>query len=288
MGDATIPNNKPQQNGALPALPDFKKLLREHSRASSAVKEYFQPFLSVTPAFAQGPTPEADRARFDRIFRPWPKWVFKLGAELWHVDYPTINREVFYETFRVVNALFFRLSGNWKKQIATTTRRDVFDRIDFRVVPLIIAAFVGHAFEHSKAYRNKLDEQLAKGEISPEEHKKQTEANSEEKIDEMMRKLMGQWSKSDNVKPFQITETVENARRKTFDKNGLPKESPLIPTYRLMLHNWITIENMSGPKELTHFLLTGKGNTDFYAEHDRIKKTCSRLGVKFKKVVKHI
>ena len=47
---------------------------------------------------------------------------------------------------------------------------------------------------------------------------------------------------------------VEDARRKTFDKHGRPKESPLIPIYRVMLYNWITIENMSGPKELANFL----------------------------------
>jgi len=163
-------------------------------------------------------------------------------------------------------------------------RRDALERIDFEVLPLIIAAFFGHAYEHQKAYLTDLDAKLATGEISPERYNEAIEAASLEKLDRALRETFALWSKVDAVKPYDLTQAVENARRKTFDRHGRLKESPLIPIYRVMLSNWIIVENMSGPKELANFLtpqLKGKSKSAT-GELARIATLCSRLGVKFR------
>jgi hypothetical protein len=104
------------------------------------------------------------------------------------------------------------------------------------------------------------------------------------KMDSVFREFLGGWSKDEELKPFELIRKVEEARRKTFDKNGFPKESPLIPIYRVMLHNWITVEKMSGPKELANFLsphLMGNSKSAT-GEITRIATLCSRLGLKFR------
>jgi hypothetical protein len=55
-----------------------------------------------------------------------------------------------------------------------------------------------------------------------------------------------------------------------------------------MLSNWVTIEKMTGPKELTHFLLPVLRDKDFFSAYDRVKQICSRMGVTFKSRVKEI
>jgi len=284
MSDVINPNPEQQENQLEPTLPDFEELLKKHRNFAGIIKTHFEPFLGRVPSFAQGPTPEADRARFDRVFRPWPKWVFRLGAELWHVDYPTIDREVFYETFRVINVMLHRCPTNPEAHTFPVSRRDIFDRIDFRVLPLIMAAFLGHSFEHVESNRKKLDEKFSRGEISQEDYEKGKRTSSPEMMEKVCRDFLAKLSKDEDAKPFELMRKVEEARRKTFDKNGLSKESPLIPIYRVMLDNWITIENMSGPKELANFLtphLKGKSKSGT-GELTRIATLCSRLGLKFR------
>jgi hypothetical protein len=58
----------------------------------------------------------------------------------------------------------------------------------------------------------------------------------------------------------------------------------LTPIYRAMLYNWMTVEKMTGPKELTNFLtprLKGKSKSAT-GEQARIATLCSRLKVKFR------
>ena len=167
---------------------------------------------------------------------------------------------------------------------SSASRRDAFDLIDIRVVPLIIAAFLGHSAEHLEAGRKKLNEALSRGEISQDEYKERMKMHSQDNLDAAFREFFAQWSKDKETKPFDLTRTVEEARRKTFDKHGRPKESPLIPIYRVMLHNWVAIENMSGPKELAAFLaphLKGKSKSAT-GELARIATLCTRLGLKFR------
>jgi len=284
MSDAINSSPEQQENQLETTLPDFQELMKKHRNIASALKVYLEPFCGRVAAFNQGPTPEADRARFDRIFRPWPKWVFRLGADLWHVDYPTIDREVFLETFRVINVMLHRCPTDPEARTIPVSRKDVFDRVDFRVLPLILAAFLGHSFEHVESHRKQLDEKFSKGEISKEDYEKGIKSNPSETIEKTCREFLAGWTKDEDAKPFELMRTVEEARRKTFDKNGLPKETPLIPIYRAMLHNWVKIENMSGPKELAAFLTPQlKGNSkSATGEITRIATLCSRLGLKFR------
>src|SRR5262245_36750686 len=58
-----------------PLPPHKSDLLKGHRNFASAAKAWFKPYYARIPRFAVGPTPEDDRLRFDRIFKPWPKWV---------------------------------------------------------------------------------------------------------------------------------------------------------------------------------------------------------------------
>lgn len=260
--------------------------MTKHRRFSKAAKEYIQPFCGIVPAFEHGPTPEADRARFDRVFRPWPKWVLKLGAELCHVDYPTIDRDVFLQSFRVVNVAFFRLSKDWETQIFPDKKRSIFERFDFKTFSLVIASFIGHADKHFAACRVRLNEKFAKGEISVEQFEKGMRLLSQEKSDAFFRKMLGFWSNSDEAKPFELTQAVQIAREKTFSNTGEAKESQSVPIYRVMFKNWIKIEKMSGPKELAVFL-TKQGKLVGFSKNPegeigRVATMCSRIGLKFR------
>ena len=278
------PNPEQPENQLQSAQPDIDGMLKKHGTLAKAYRALFEPHYGQIPVFAQGPTPEADKARFERIFRPWPKWVLRLGAELWHVDYPTIDRDIFFQTFRVVNVCLFRFPTD-PKDVATA-KHSSLEHIDFRVIALIWASFIGHAFEHLEASRKKPDAELAAGKISPQQHQERLKYASPEGLQNAIRENFSALYKFDGAEPFEITRAVETARNKTFDKHGRRKETPLIPVYRLMWNNWITIEKMSGPKELTHFLLPVLGDQDFYAANDRVKQICSRLGVRFKPPVK--
>lgn len=283
---ALVPASGKVQARQKPPIPNIEEIVKRHRTFAGALRELFETLYPHIPAIAQGPTPEADRARFERIFRPWPKWVLRLGAELWHVDYPTIDRSIFFQTFRVLNTCIFRCPTNPEAKRIPTVRHDAFDRIDFRVLPLITASFFGHSFEHIEAIRKKLDEQLATGKITKESYDSQIKLISREHLENTVSDWFADWSKHKEVSPFELTRAIEDARRKTFDKHGEPKETPLIPIYRVMLHNWITIENMSGPKALTEFLAPHLGNQAFEDKYERVKAICKRTRVRFRPFVK--
>ena len=279
-GQAEAKETNKLQEQSESSFPAFEEHLKNHRNVARALKAHMEPHYRRIPAIACGPTPETDQARFERIFQPWPKWVFRLGSELWHADYPTIDRDIFFQTFRVVNVFLFRFPTSPKaKDVAKWC---LWERIDLRVVPLMVASFMGHAVEHLEAFRKKIDEELATGKISPEQHSVALKQASLEQFDNLLRESFATWSKSDEVGPFELTRAVESARRKTVEQQKNPPKAALIPAYRTMLSNWITIEKMSGPKELTHLLMPVLGDKDFYVANVRVRQICSRLGVKFK------
>jgi hypothetical protein len=150
--------NTPANLQTNPIQPEqhFRNLLSRHGRFSKATKAFFQPYYKSIPVFAQGPTAEADEARFERVFRAWPKWVLRLGAELWHVRYPTIKSDTFFQTFRVLNVILFRCPTSTDAIVTLFAKSNALDRIDVRVLPIFMASFHGHSFEHLEAGRKSL------------------------------------------------------------------------------------------------------------------------------------
>lgn len=141
--------------------PQFEELLPKHRSLSGRVKAFLEPYYKSFPVFDQGPNDEADRARFERVFRPWPKWRFRLGAELWHVIYPTIESDVFFQTLRVLDVIAFRCPTNPSAIVTTFSKDSTLERIDVRAVPIIIASIHGHTNKHLEARRKSLGEKLA-------------------------------------------------------------------------------------------------------------------------------
>jgi hypothetical protein len=271
-----------------PIIPEFAELAKLHPRLSGVLKATFKPFYRGIPRFAQGPTPEADEARFERVFRPWPKWVFRLAAEKWHVDNPTISKEIFFETFRVLHVMLFRCPTNPTAESFPISRRNIFDRTNFDVLPIVLASFFGHAFEHLAAFRRKLDAKRAEGLISAEEYEEAMKASSPESLEDAFRQTFAQWTQDKNVQPTELFRAVEIARRKTFDRHGHTKETPRTATYRVMLSNWIIIEKMTGAKDLTHFLSLHLKDYENYGlkEQASVATMCSRLRIIFRGKIK--
>jgi len=265
---------------------DFAQLLKKHRCFAQAFRAYLEPYYAKIPRFACGPTPEADRARFERVFRHWPKWVFRLAAEVWHVRCPTIPKEIFFETFRVVNAIMFRCSPDRVRTLSLTS--SAIDRIDLQALQTVLASFMGHSVEHLESIRKKLDALRQSGQLSKKEYAEQIEELSRCSIEPAIREMFAMWSQDTSANPLDLTRTLENARGQTFDRHGNPKETPLTPIYAVMLSNWITIENMTGPKELMNFLSPKFKGSMQHAEREvaRIATLCSRLGVKFRGRVK--
>jgi hypothetical protein len=270
----------------IPAPEDFAQLLKKHRSFAQALRAYVEPYYARIPRFACGPTPEADRARFERVFRPWPKWVFRLAAEVWHVRCPTISKDTFSESFRVINAIMFRCSVDRVRSWSVVS--STIDRIDLHAMHVVLASFIGHSVEHFESARKKLNALRQAGQLSEKDYAEQLETLSRCSIEPAIREMFATWSKEPGANPLDLTRALENARRQTFDRDGNLKETPLTPVYEVMLSNWIRVENMTGPKELLNFLSPEfKGSMeDAEREVGRIATLCSRLGVRFRGRVK--
>jgi hypothetical protein len=158
---------------------------------------------------------------------------------------------------------------------------------DAKSFPLIIASHFGHILKHVESQQKTLGEQLTLGKITKEECDKALPELMTRVSEEILSDLFGR-RKLYDISPSQISAAVEDARRSTLDAKGQCKETRLTPVYRMMLANWITIEGMTGPKELTHFLLPALGDKDFFVAYKRVKTICSRLRVRFRPRVKDI
>ena len=261
-------------------------LLKRHRNLARAAKEFLKPLYARIPRFAVGPTPEDDRLRFERIFKPWPKWVFRLLAEHWHVGFPTVPKEVIFQTLRVLNVIVFRCRLDPDEGAASGFKFETVDRIDPAAMELVLAAIFGHGLEHLEAARKKLDASKKNAEISEAEYAEMSK--SLESFDEMLEETLATWSKDKNLKLLDLTRAIENARRKTWDRHGRGKETSLTPIYRKMLSNWIIVENMTGPKELANFLYpNSKGDADAaQRQFKRVESMCNRLGLRFRGRVK--
>ncbi|GEM_PF-2967144 len=263
---------------------DFDEIVKGHRRVVNALKAYLKPHYMVIVSVASQPNLEAAEARFERFFRPWPKWVFRLAAELWHVQCPTVPKETIVQTLRLLNICLFRCPTDVSSEQRAKAWFDAFDRTDLRVLPFVHAAFMGHALEHLKAEQIELNKLRAAGLISAEDYADRISTFSPERVEEMLRDCFASWGKDEDLNLSELIRVVEEARAKTFDKNGGLKETQLTPIYRAMLYNWMTVERMTGPKELSVFLtpqLKGKSKSAT-GEQARIATLCSRLGVKFR------
>src|SRR5262245_21842819 len=175
------------------------KRLEGHRNLASAAKAGFKPLYEKIPSFAVGPTPQDNRRRFERVFKPWPKWVFRLIAEVWHVDLPTIPKEVIFQSFRVLNVVFFRCPID-PARAAANIRFDVINSIGPARMQLIMAAMIGHSFEHLQSARGKLGASKEKGEISEAEYAKMSKILSEESWELLMKETVNTWSKDKDQK----------------------------------------------------------------------------------------
>src|SRR5690606_34278342 len=120
-----------------------------------------------------------------------------------------------------------------------TASRDVFERADPDVLPIIFATILGHGTEHIETYRKRLEDDLASGKISREDYGKIIGGPIFGAFEQSLRTSFVQWAEMKDLMPHELTRAFENARHLTFDKHGKRKETQLTPTYRLMLNNWI-------------------------------------------------
>ena len=268
----------------VPEASDVEELMKAHRTLAGVFKAVLKPHVREIVGASLKPNFEAAEYRLDRFFRPWPKWVFRLAAEVWHVQCPTIPKEAFIQTLRLLHVCMFHRLTTSQNDIRSPDWSKVGDRFDFRVLPFIHSAFLGHALEHIKAEQAELDKLRAAGLISDKDYAERISVMSPERVEEMLKRCFSAWSQDEGVSLTELIKTFENARAKTFDKNGALKQTQLTPIYRAMLYNWMTVERMSGPKELSNFLtpyLKGKSKSAT-GEQARIATLCSRLGVKFR------
>src|SRR4051812_6485091 len=63
--------------------------------------------------FAKLPDGDAVGRQILRYWEPWPDWALRAAAEAWSVFFPTIKKQIIYDSFRVVHAIVFemRLDG---------------------------------------------------------------------------------------------------------------------------------------------------------------------------------
>lgn len=213
-----------------------------------------------------------------RFCEEWPDWALRAGSEVIHVYVPTIQKQTILETLRWINHLVFvaRIDGNEQTPMPNLPN----------FTPEHLGAIVGHALALA-LHMNELFEE-SKDILSPDQIAKYSEKLSLEKFQNEMSPFVGEVLKVKPLAFIDFQKGLANAQRNTFDKHGKFKETPLTPIYREIFSNWPEIERMSGPKELTHFLLKDKRNADFYAAYDNVKMMCSRLGITFAKPVKEI
>src|SRR5208282_4863995 len=56
----------------------------------------------LEPLLISVPNGEKILRRILRLDEPWPDWVLRIAVEVWSVHFPTIKKEVIYDSFRLV------------------------------------------------------------------------------------------------------------------------------------------------------------------------------------------
>jgi hypothetical protein len=215
-----------------------------------------------------------------RIYEPWPDWVLRIAVEVWSVHFPTIKKEVIYDSVRFAHAFFFemQLGGS------TPAEPPKFTKIDSRV----LGAMIGHASVMPHTLRSTADEALRVGALSQEKYAEYAEQFSSESFQAKMQPHLTNYFKARPNKWLGVCEAISEAKRKTLDEHGELKETTLTKVYAAILRDWEEIEELSGPTELCTFLklvLDGSEN-DPEKKLDRVKKICRRMGIQFRPVVK--
>jgi len=208
--------------------------------------------------------------RISRFFEPWPDWVFRIAAQVFHVQYPTFSKAKIYDVLRSIHYFVF-----------FTTLEDFDDFESFpepEIISEVLGAFTGHAMAHLERETNASETLSADKSEGVEALKK-----SMDSMGNTAAKLFKKWPETFLI--FQ--QSLIEAEDKTFDRRrGVPKETPLTPIYRKILYNWRIIESLSGPRALTEFLSQDLGNQHIEDKYERVKAICKRMQITFKPIVK--
>lgn len=209
--------------------------------------------------------------RISRYFEPWPDWVFRVAAEVYHVGFPTFPKDKIEGAFRAVHSFVF------------FTKLENVDYFGFLSEPEAINKALGGFAGHGMAHLER--ESKAVADMSPSDEKlTQIEAYNfyRVRMTNFISEQLKVWPEDSCV----FLKALIMAEPKTFDVNGGLKESPLTPIYRKILYNWRHVESLSGPTALRDYLSPMLGNQHDEDKLERVKKISQRVGITFKKPVK--
>jgi hypothetical protein len=212
-----------------------------------------------------------------RYYRPWPEWTLRILVEVLSVWLPTVPKQQIRECVQFIHFLCFelRLDGSTPRNLIIPPHLDI----------KFLGSVVGHLIAISEKGRRDVARLADNRAISPTEfaHFQKELATSELVL------VLGEYLRvRPDIDLAAFSKALAEAKKKTFDSHGRPKDTTATEIYNTILANWPDIENMSGPSELCAFLepvLKGSAN-DPEMKLDRVKKICARMGITFRPVVK--
>jgi hypothetical protein len=231
-------------------------------------------------------TPEGQQFReslqsFWRLFDPWPDWALRIAVEVISVHVPTIPKQLVSEVIRFFHDLNLvaRLDGSDRESV-----RLELPKLDEQVLSAIIGHVIAHIFAQRDTARALLEELriISKGRLTDDRY------NDYLRRLDGVNEINGLFSKFLNKRPttnlskFMASST--RAQERTFDVNGHLRTTTATDIYDAILRNWPKVEMLAGPSQLCDLLapvLKGSGG-DPVDRLDRVKKICTRMGIRFK------
>jgi len=211
-----------------------------------------------------------------RRFDPWPDWTLRIWAEVLHVDMPTIPKHTIEDALRLGH--FFLMEAKMDG-----SNKELLPKMP-KINPKNIGALVGHCFASALNVNNIIE--AARDKIPADQFEQLSQEASLEKLQEKVAPAVAEYLNAKPTAFIEFQEGFSEAQRKTFDKHGSRKETPLTPIYEKILSDWPKVESLSGPKALCENLSPLLGNQDFEDNYERVKKICQRMEITFKPFVK--
>jgi len=291
---AQVPNamnpNESQPPAPANPQPDAAELRIEKIREGSVTLGQFveRVFVEVLRPNAPPDYPLFQNERFCkrvvRYCKPWPEWVLRIAAEVLAVRFPTVKKQTLFDCLR------------WLLFLAVEARIDQSNfesvppapKVDDRFMGAVAGHLLAHFIRHEPILRAAASQTPAQD--KPGEPAKPDQKQSVPTLDELQQQFVPTIAGYFNDFPIgflDFNSALAEAKANTFDKAGNVKDKHRTPIYRKILSDWVEIEGLSGPKELTDYLGPKLLNDpEFERRYDRVKHICSDFKITFQPFVK--
>jgi hypothetical protein len=215
-----------------------------------------------------------------RFYEPWPDWTLRIAAEVLHVNYPTLPKKEIEQFFRFLHFWVFEFRLDCSIPRESWVRFPKFEDASWW------GSAMGHIIAQVENVRHKAKQFVATHPMTPEKRAEFEKLTSFDEVQRQTAPLFSDYFKQRPEKSLELLTAMTNAKGKTFDESGLPKETTLTRIYKEIFAGWPVIEELSGVTALTEYLKPHLGNGDIERQQDRVKKIVKRMGITFKPYVK--